>query len=113
MTRISGVTKCSFAGLLLWAGALLAIPASAQQTCTFTFSPASENFLASGGTGTFTVTASSSTCVRNATASASWITITFGNTGTGNGTVGYAVAANTAADQRTGTITIGNQTFTI
>ncbi|MCX6574800.1 MAG: dockerin type I repeat-containing protein, partial [Candidatus Aminicenantes bacterium] len=42
-----------------------------------------------------------------------WITITSGFTGSGNGTVAFAVAANTAADQRTGTISIGDKTFTV
>ena len=43
----------------------------------------------------------------------SWITITVGSTGTGNGTVSYSVSANTTGSTRTGTMTIGGQTFTV
>ncbi|MHB8827994.1 MAG: LamG-like jellyroll fold domain-containing protein [Syntrophales bacterium] len=42
----------------------------------------------------------------------SWIHITAGSSGTGNGTVFYTVDANTGA-ARTGTMTIGGQTFTV
>jgi hypothetical protein len=42
----------------------------------------------------------------------SWITITSGAAGTGSGTVGFSLQANTGA-VRTGTITIEGQTFTI
>jgi hypothetical protein len=43
---------------------------------------------------------------------ASWITVTAGASGTGNGSVGYTVAANTGA-ARSGTMTIAGQTFTV
>jgi hypothetical protein len=42
-----------------------------------------------------------------------WITVTSGFTGAGNGTVGFAVAANTGPNQRQGTITIGDKAFTV
>lgn len=42
-----------------------------------------------------------------------WITITDGADGSGSGTVTYSVAENTAADPRTGTLTIAEQTFTV
>lgn len=41
-----------------------------------------------------------------------WLTINSGATGSGNGPVNYAVAANSGA-QRTGTLTIGRQTLTV
>jgi hypothetical protein len=43
----------------------------------------------------------------------SWITITSGSSGTGSGTVTYSVVANTTGSTRTGTMTIGGQTFTV
>ncbi|MFH1028236.1 MAG: BACON domain-containing carbohydrate-binding protein, partial [Pseudomonadota bacterium] len=43
----------------------------------------------------------------------SWITITSGFTGTGNGMVNFSVSANPGSVPRTGTITIGGQTFTV
>ncbi len=43
----------------------------------------------------------------------SWITIDFGQQGTGNGTAGFTVAADTDTPMRTGTITVGDQSITI
>ena len=42
-----------------------------------------------------------------------WITIASGISGNGNGTVQYSVAAHPARRGRTGTLTIGGQTFTV
>ena len=44
---------------------------------------------------------------------AAWITVTSGANGSGNGSVSYNVAANTGTTSRTGTMTIGGQTFTV
>ena len=43
----------------------------------------------------------------------SWLTIPSTTSGTGSGTVSYSVAANSATTSRTGTMTIGGQTFTV
>jgi hypothetical protein len=51
-------------------------------------------------------------CARPATSNATWITVTSGATGSGNGTVTLNVAANTGG-ARSGTVTIGGQTFTV
>src|SRR5581483_5516032 len=48
-----------------------------------------------------------------ATASASFIDVFLGDTGQGNGTVNFAVAPNTSPLARSGTIAIGDKTFTI
>ena len=69
-------------------------------------------FQSSAGAGTISVTPTPGNCIWPITSNDSWITINSGNIGTGNGTVSYSVAANTGAT-RTGTITIGEQTFTI
>jgi hypothetical protein len=60
-----------------------------------------------------TVTASDGSCAWTATSSDPWIAVTAGASGTGTGTVSYNVEANTASSDRTGTITIAGQTFTI
>jgi subtilisin family serine protease len=52
-------------------------------------------------------------CAWVAATSADWITITSGGSGSGNGTIDYAVDANTNASPRTSTITAGGQTFTV
>jgi len=62
---------------------------------------------------TVAVTPSSSSCSWTAVSNASWITVTSGNGGTSSGTVAYSIATNTTGSNRTGTITIGGQTFTV
>ena len=42
-----------------------------------------------------------------------WITITSGFTGTGNGTVGYSVSANSESTPRSGSVTVAGESFTI
>ena len=78
---------------------------------TLNINPTSQNFSASGSNGIVNVSSSGS-CGWTATSNASWIGITSGASGTGNGTVGFTIAANTGA-QRTGTLTIVGQTFTV
>jgi hypothetical protein len=79
--------------------------------CTYTIAPTSQAVDAAGGTGTVNVT-TQATCAWTAVSNATWITVTSGATGTGNGAVAFSVAANTGA-ARTGTLTIGGQTFTV
>ena len=81
-------------------------------TCTYAIAPTSLSFPATAGTGTVNVTTATG-CSWTATSNDSWITISSGSTGAGNGTVNYAVSANTAVSQRTGTITIAGQTHTV
>ena len=80
--------------------------------CFYSISPASQFFVSQGGTGVINVT-SSSNCTWYTQSNASWITINSGNNGTGNGTVNYSVSANETTSQRTGTITIAGETFTV
>jgi uncharacterized protein (TIGR03437 family) len=77
-----------------------------------TISQTTQSFTATGGTGSVAVTAQGG-CTWTATSSASFITITSGSSGAGNGTVNFSVAANTSQNARTGTLTIGAQTFTV
>ena len=86
---------------------------SSAVTCTFTLSSQNANLPATAGGSTVGLTAAANDCAWTAVSNASWITITSGANGTGNGTVGYSVTANTSAASRTGTITIGGQTFTV
>ncbi|PYT03997.1 MAG: hypothetical protein DMF60_16665 [Acidobacteria bacterium] len=82
-----------------------------SQSCTYSISPASQNTSATGGTGTVMVTAAAG-CNWTAASNAGFITITSGASGSGNGTVGYSVAANTGA-ARMGSMTIAGQSFTV
>ena len=82
-------------------------------SCTYTIAPASSLVSSSGNTGIVIVTTTLSSCSWTAVSNASWITINAGSAGTGNGTVFYSVSANTTGSNRTGTITVGGNTFTI
>jgi hypothetical protein len=80
--------------------------------CSFSVSPVSQSYAASGGAGTVAVTAGS-TCSWSAVASDTWLTVTAGPSGTGPGTVSYLVAANTGSASRTATLSAGGQTVTV
>ena len=86
-----------------------AVNALSSGSCAFTLLPTTQPFNSSGGTGTVNVTTGAG-CAWTATSNDAWITITSGSSGNGNGTVNYAVAANTSL-ARTGTIFIAGQTF--
>jgi hypothetical protein len=80
--------------------------------CTFSISPTNANYTdAATHAGTFALTASASTCTWFAT-SDPWITVTSGTSGTGSATISYSIPAN-VGPARTGSISIGGQTFTI
>jgi hypothetical protein len=51
-------------------------------------------------------------CAWSATSNAPWLTVTAGANGDGNGTVQFSAAATTSV-ARSGTLTIGGQTFTV
>ncbi len=79
-------------------------------SCVYNLGESSVNL---GGIGTnrcFSVTTSAN-CSWTALASSSWIHTS--SSGTGNGMVCYTVDANSSANIRTGTISVGNQVFTI
>ncbi|MDQ3014091.1 MAG: hypothetical protein M3X11_25720, partial [Acidobacteriota bacterium] len=79
--------------------------------CGYLIGPTDQSFLPGVGTGSVSVV-SGAGCGWTATSNAIWITINSGTPGSGNGSVSYSVAANTGT-LRTGTITIGGQTFTV
>ena len=78
--------------------------------CTYVISPTSASFGVNGGSGSFSIT-TTAVCPWTAVSNVSWITVDSGS-GSGNGTITFTVAANTGA-ARTGTITVGGQTFTV
>jgi|GEM_PF-4569285 len=79
--------------------------------CTYSLSPTTTNVAANGGNGSVTVSTATG-CTWTAVSNESWITVTSGSNGTGNGTFNFSVQANSGV-ARTGTITIGGQTFTV
>ncbi|MET0753771.1 MAG: Calx-beta domain-containing protein [Pyrinomonadaceae bacterium] len=99
-------------------GAVLGTPSTVTVTiidndvCAYSISSASSNIPATASSGTFGIIATEG-CAWTAASGASWITLTSGASGSGNGTVGFTVAANTSVNQRTGTIVAAGKTFTV
>src|SRR5262245_23669587 len=91
---------------------LHALPVAAQ-SCSFSLSPTNQSFPAAGGTGVVDIAAANNGCARTAASNVPWVTISFGQTGTGSGSAGYTVAANPGPAQRSGTLTIAGETFTV
>ncbi|MEZ5354030.1 MAG: BACON domain-containing carbohydrate-binding protein [Bryobacteraceae bacterium] len=89
-----------------------AIAVTQQGRCEFALNPAAATFGNLGGSGSITVTPTAQTCSWSATSDVPWITRTSSQTVTGSGTLTYAVGANNGGT-RTGTITVGAQTFTV
>ena len=76
--------------------------------CAITLATATFDAAAGGATGSVTA---GPDCGWTATSNVNWLSVTSGAHGTGNGTVGFTVVANTGP-VRQGTLTIGGRTFT-
>jgi hypothetical protein len=79
-------------------------------TCAYNLTSSLTNHSALAASGRIFVTASSG-CIWSATPNNYWLHTTSG--GSGNGVVYYSVDSNYLDDFRTGTITVGGQTYTI
>jgi uncharacterized protein (TIGR03437 family) len=108
---VANPTASQRTGTLTIAGVTFTVT-QAGQPCTYAIAPASQSFAVAGGPGTVNVTALAG-CAWTATSNDNWLTITSGASGNGNGSVGFSVAANTAATPRTGTLTVAGLTFTV
>ena len=80
--------------------------------CGYALGSTGQNFTSAAGTGSVSVLAAAG-CAWAAASNATWINVTSGSPGTGNGTVGYSVDANSSISPRVGTMTIAGQTFTV
>jgi uncharacterized protein (TIGR03437 family) len=86
---------------------------SVTSACNYAISPTTQAFTPAGGTGSVNVTAASG-CPWISESESSWLSVTSGASGSGNGTVNFSVAPNTATtSSRTGTLKIADQTFTV
>ena len=110
---VSPNTGAPRTGTITIGGKTFTVSQDGSAPCTFAVSPTPyPAFNGSGNNGTITVTPSAGSCSWSATSSdPSWIQITWGS-GTGTGDVTFTITANPGAE-RTGTITIGDQTVTI
>ena len=82
----------------------------AAAACSIALNPTQANAPAAGFSGSFAVTTNG--CQWTAATNDNWITLSGTTTGNQNGSVSYSVNANNGA-ARTGTITVGGQSFTI
>ena len=85
----------------------------AAAPCTYAINPTSQSVAAGGGTGSTAVTAPTGCAWTGVSNNTSWLTVTSGASGTGPGTVAFSAAANPNATQRSGSLTIGGQTFSV
>jgi serine protease AprX len=83
----------------------------AAPPCTRNISESSKSFSASAGGGTVDITAVAG-CGWTAKSNDSFITVMNGS-GAGDGTFSYSVTQNTTTNPRTGTIMVGDKTFTV
>ncbi|HUI08411.1 MAG TPA: glycosyl hydrolase family 28 protein [Verrucomicrobiae bacterium] len=80
----------------------------------YTLSATNASFGAAGGNGTVSVTASTDACSWTAYSNDDWIQIAGGSvSATGSAVVAYTVLPTTSSSTRTGTMTLGNRTFTV
>lgn len=81
--------------------------------CEVAIAPSSANAPSGGGSGSVAVTSANTGCTWTAVSNSAWIAVTAGASGTGNGTVSYAVGGNTTGNARSGAIAIGDKVFTV
>jgi len=110
-TLNSGTTYYWAVGARNSLGANVSTPWSFTTSCVTALNPSSVTAAAAGGPGTIPIAAPAG-CAWTAVSNAAWIAITSGASGTGNGTVAYAVAPATGA-QRTGAIAIAGESFSV
>jgi chitodextrinase len=79
-------------------------------SCSYSINPASSSFGASASSSSFTLSTPSG-CSWSASTTVAWIHTT--SFGSGNGTVNFTVDANASTSSRSGTITVGGQSFTV
>jgi hypothetical protein len=94
-------------------GSVSRIASTTPPTCTYSLSPAQASFGGAGGSGSVSVSTVAG-CVWTARSDVPWVTLTGATSGNGNGAVAYSVATYAGpAKNRTGTLTIAGQTFTV
>jgi hypothetical protein len=113
------MTRGLFGGAAIALGTAIAIGAlgcgtksPTGPTCTISIAPAALTHESGGGSGSISVTAPQG-CAWTAATTDSWIVINSGASGDGSGTVAYSVGANSTANARVGTITIGSERHTV
>ena len=107
----SGTTPLrAYAGEIQYT-ASFALNVTAGQSCSYSLSPSSQSVGGAGGQGAVSIVTSSG-CGWSVASNTAFIAITSATSGTGNGTVTFAVSAN-SGPARSGILTIAGQTFTV
>ena len=109
-TVAANAAQSTRSGTLTIAGQTFTVNQAAA-ACTFTLTPGTASATAAGGSGSLTVSAAAG-CTWSAISNAPFLSITSGFGGSGNGSVGYSVTAN-SANFRSGSLTVAGQTFTV
>jgi hypothetical protein len=87
-------------------------PVGPSSVCAFEVAPATAEISEQGGTAALSVTTTAG-CSWTASADREWITLTSGRTGSGSGSVSYAIAANSSTESRTAIVTVEQMRHTI
>jgi hypothetical protein len=108
--RVAANTSTARTGTLTIAGRTFTV--NQASGCTYSINPTKQSINENGGAGTPVAVSAGTGCGWTATSNDSWITITSGASGSGNGTVRFNIASNNGK-QRTGTLTIAGEKFTV
>jgi hypothetical protein len=99
-------------GTLTIAGVAVPVTEAGAPACSVSISPDRASFTKDSAEAAFDVGAPDG-CQWSASSQAAWITLKSGSPGSGNGTVRYAIETNREPTSRTGTISVGERTFTV
>ena len=100
-------------GTMTIAGQTFTVTQAGHVVCTFSVNNPFAGFLPANGAIVVASVVAPSGCGWSATADAPWVTITSGSPGNGSGSVGVRILPNTSRSQRTATISIAGQSFTV
>jgi hypothetical protein len=103
------ICRCCALAVLVW---LTGASVAEARQCSFILTPTTFSVESTAATRTLSIITGTQ-CSWTAVSAASWITVIDGATGTGIGSVMLAVAVNSTATPRTGTVTIAGQTVTV
>jgi hypothetical protein len=111
--RLSANTGGARTGTVTVADQVFTVTQAAKDApqCGYTLQPSAQSATAASGIASVTVQTTSG-CSWTATTTASWLSITSDASGTGAGTVGFTIAANTGP-ARTATILIAGEVHTV
>ena len=85
----------------------------AAAPCTYSISPPSQSVAAGTATGSTNVTAPTGCAWTGVSNNTGWLSVTSGANGSGTGSVGFSASANPSTSSRSGSLTVGGQTFTV